>query len=393
MRTLITILFTSVFSWFTLSGQEVVAGPNTGIDSQDSTAFGPQAVERNMQDTIPGSLAEVDSVRLDTITVSLNEDIELFGEDEPLEMNLVFDLRDLLELKDDEEYMDAVLNLYPNEDTVTWNIRIKARGEFRRNFCSFPPIMINAKGVDDLPAELKEKKTIKLVTHCKDRREYREYVFAEYIMYKMYALISPYSFNVRLVRISYIDEADPDNIISSYGFLIENMEHLAIRNHASEADEEAYQQQDMIPEIMAKVAVFQYMVGNVDWQAGYHNVKVLVTDEDPDGPAIPVPYDFDQTGFVNPEYGVIRTNLGLKTIRDRRYLGDCTLNDLLPQILDEYAELREGFVELIEGYEWLDNRSKRDLISYLDEFYEPLMNDRSAFVKELQGECVLNLRQ
>ena len=46
---------------------------------------------------------------------------------------------------------------------------------------------------------------MKLVAHCQNDRTFEEYVKREYLVYKLYQHISPYSFNVRLCRITYID--------------------------------------------------------------------------------------------------------------------------------------------------------------------------------------------
>ena len=36
---------------------------------------------------------------------------------------------------------------------------------------------------------------------------------------------------------------------------------------------------------------------------------------------IPLPYDFDMSGFINPSYAVVNETLGIKNIRDRKYRG------------------------------------------------------------------------
>ena len=49
-----------------------------------------------------------------------------------------------------------------------------------------------------------------------------------------------------------------------------------------------------------RLSVFQYMVGNTDWSmVRFHNAEVLQNSE---GVYVPVPYDFDWTGFVSPRY-------------------------------------------------------------------------------------------
>ena len=327
----------------------------------------------------------------DTIRVDFVEDFELFNSEVPLKMNLVFDMNEFMAEKSDPEYIDAVLNFCCEQDTMKWDVRIKARGEFRRNFCSFPPIMINVKDMDQGPESVRSQKTMKLVTHCHDGNTYQEYVFKEYLIYKLYNILTPYSFRVRLVNINYIDEKDPDDVISSYGFLIENVDQLADRNKAVEFDSSLIQQHDMIPENMTRLAIFQYMIGNVDWQVGTHNVKILTASDPATEKAIPVPYDFDHSGFVNAKYAVPRRNLGLTDIRQRRYMGGCSLNILLPSALNEFAALQEEFVNTVNDFELISGRDRKDLLSYLDEFYNLLLNDRDELIDKMEHQCILTL--
>ena len=36
---------------------------------------------------------------------------------------------------------------------------------------------------------------------------------------------------------------------------------------------------------------------------------------------IPLPYDFDMTGWVNPSYATVNTTLGINSVQDRKYRG------------------------------------------------------------------------
>ncbi len=71
---------------------------------------------------------------------------------------------------------------------------------------------------------------MKLVAHCQNDRSFEEYVQREYLIYKMYQHITPISFNVRLCRITYVDENKPKQQNIHYGFLIESIKDVAKRN-------------------------------------------------------------------------------------------------------------------------------------------------------------------
>ena len=69
-----------------------------------------------------------------------------FEIDEPLPITLKYDITSFVKNKRDGEYLDAVLTVeYQGVEPISKNIRIKARGNFRRGECFFPPLFLNFK--------------------------------------------------------------------------------------------------------------------------------------------------------------------------------------------------------------------------------------------------------
>ena len=65
-------------------------------------------------------------------------------------------------------------------------------------------------------------------------------------------------------------------------------------------------------------ALFQFLLGNTDFSTAYqHNGKLLYVNKE----IIPLPYDFDMTGWVNPSYATVNTTLGISSVQDRIYRG------------------------------------------------------------------------
>ena len=61
-------------------------------------------------------------------------------------------------------------------------------------------------------------------------------------------------------------------------------------------------------------AFFQYLIGNTDFSVSFqHNGKLLYTSKE----FLPLPYDFDMSGWVNPSYATVNTTLGIKSVQDR----------------------------------------------------------------------------
>ena len=63
-----------------------------------------------------------------------------------------------------------------------------------------------------------------MVTHCQYGNE--DYLFKEYLIYKLYNVLTDNSFRVRLVKIEYINTHKKANPIKTYAFLIEPLDLL-----------------------------------------------------------------------------------------------------------------------------------------------------------------------
>ena len=119
-------------------------------------------------------------------------------------------------------------------------------------------------------------KKLKLVTHCQASSINNEYVLREYLVYKMYNALTDTSFKVRLLRVNYIDSKGNKKTIVKYGIFIEPAEMLAKRTNSTVVKIETLNQSNIIPYVMDRVAIFNYMVTNWDWSVpGPHNVEVI----------------------------------------------------------------------------------------------------------------------
>lgn len=324
----------------------------------------------------------------DTIQIRLTENIDLFDSDELLNITFTFPIKDFKRSKRDPEYIDALMTTHLSDnDSIVQEIRIRARGNYRRSVCNFPPILINPRKEDSIAQILNDNRNIKLVTHCRKRNYYEVSVLKEFLIYKLYNLVTNYSLRTRLAQITYVDEANPKKVISRYGFLIENISGLADRNNAVVIDNERLIQQDMIPKMMTSLAVFEYMIGNFDWHLGkMHNIEVIKPLDIPTPKCIPVPYDFDFSGLVNAPYAIPREDLGLKTVKQRIYLGICSHQDEWIEVLNEFDDLKDSFYDVVNNFEFLDTSKKQKVISYLDEFYN-LVQNRDALLSRMSSEC------
>lgn len=88
---------------------------------------------------------------------------------------------------------------YPSADgrEITVNIEVAPRALTRRRICDFPPLKVYFDKQDMKGTELRGNKSLKLVTYCGVNRKYEQYYIKEFLVYRIYNLITDYSFRVK----------------------------------------------------------------------------------------------------------------------------------------------------------------------------------------------------
>jgi len=324
----------------------------------------------------------------DEIADTLFTDFGLFASDDILRLTLRFDITRFKWKKPKDEYLKALLTYHINEkDSINKEIRLKSRGTMRNEYCDFPPIKLNFMRLDSTQKAHGKITDLKMVTHCQYGNE--EYLLKEYVIYKLYNELTDLSFRVRLVRVEYINTNKKSKPVAAYAFLIEPEEILAERNHTVYQKTDYVSQKTIMPEIMDRVAIFNYMIGNTDWSvAVQHNIKVFKgAASGPSGQRLIVPFDFDFSGMVNAHYAMPAEALGLASVRERRYLGICRSKDILDVHLEEFRDKKDSFYRIINQFSLLNDRTRKDMIHYLDSFYSGF-DAHNSIVYELLNSCV-----
>jgi hypothetical protein len=309
-----------------------------------------------------------------TIDFTLFSPSDPFIADTPLVINLEFDIREFIKNKEEEEYMPSSLYYTDHEGRVVEKeVRIKARGNFRKEHCSFPPIKLNLVNDETEDASSDMVKSVKLVTHCKNSRTYEQYLLKEFLVYRMYNLMTDYSYRVRLYLINYIDSRKKNNIYTRYGFIVEGDNHLASRLNAVEIEGKNLPSNLTDYERYHLMAVFQYMIGNTDWSVqAMHNIKLFKSLDVNETYPVAVPYDFDYSGMVNAFYAIPDEKLGIKSVRERVYRGYCIPEEDFIPIFQRFDEKKADLYDLVTDCDFLSNKHKQEMIAYLDEFYHIL---------------------
>ena len=313
-------------------------------------------------------------------------DFTLFPSKDPLQtdsiikISLKFDMKKFVKTKHKEEYQKAEFSIQNLDNSIVENeIRLRARGITRKSICYFPPIKLNFKETKFDNDSLNDINSLKLVTHCKNSDLYEQYLLKEFLVYRMYNLLTDSSFRVKLVHIDYIDSEDKMKPLTKYGFIIESNDHLAERLHGIRINKEGVNTWDTDRYLISLLDIFQYMIGNTDWSIPpLHNIR-LVKPLVPFSSILAIPYDFDYSGMVNTVYAIPDENLGTETVRTRVYRGYCLpSDDHYQRLFNVFLEKKQDMFSLVEDFELLNKKSRTEMLEYLEEFYSIIENPRLA---------------
>ncbi len=306
-------------------------------------------------------------------------------------LDRVFKERD----EDEKESFDAVLWHHAAGIDEAYDIALRTRGHFRLrpSTCDFPPLRVNFKRSQVEGTVFAGQNKIKMVTHCQDRRdEYEQYVLQEYLIYRTFNLLSDQGFRVRLARITYVDTDGKRDTLTKYAFFIEDDDAMAERNGWDVLEVPNVLPSQMQQEPLVLVELFQFMIGNTDWDAFVgergdvccHNGLLIGSVRE--FVVIPVPYDFDFAGLIWTRYATPDPRLRVRNVRQRLFRGICRQREELEAAFPLFHEQREAIYDLYRSQPDLDSKRLEDTIEYLDEFYE-IIGDPRKVEREMLNKC------
>ena len=118
----------------------------------------------------------------------------LFESEEVLEITLTGKIRELINDRfENSPYRPIVLRHKTDTGLIAIPIKVKTRGHFRKlkGNCTYPPLLLNIQKTEALKSPIfREQDKIKLVMPCQGA----EFVVREWLVYKLYNLITPKSF-------------------------------------------------------------------------------------------------------------------------------------------------------------------------------------------------------
>jgi hypothetical protein len=304
---------------------------------------------------------------------------------DPLQISILTSIDSLLLHKDSETYQEAQIS-YVDQVGATHHdmIRLSARGQTRKNICSFPPLRLKWSG-DSLSAlGLARYKTLKLVMPCQQDSVNEDYVMREYLCYQICQLLTGFAFRVQLVHFDIRDIAASHASLQHFGFLIEHEDQMAMRmgGHVLENTDEKIK--SINADCYNRLTLFQYLIGNTDWNlAARHNIKLVSPGSDM--APLPIPYDFDYSGLVNASYALPHPELPIEKIRDRLFQWRGKDTSTLAKTISLFRTQKEAVFQLIASQKYLTERSRQDVSQYVQAFYE-LIEKEDAIAVLVDGK-------
>jgi len=248
-------------------------------------------------------------------------------------------------------------------------VNLSTRGHFRlrQTSCSFVPLRVDFDRQTASGTVFDAQKALKLVTHCRENNAYEQYTIREYLVYRIYNLLTPSSFRARLAKANYVDAASGKPLTARYGMFLEDEDDVARRMEGRIAELFNARFKELDAESQTLMFVFEYMIGSTDLSViKLHNVRLV---QDRARTLYPVPYDFDMSGLVDTSYALVDKRLGIASVRERLYRGPCRTAAQLEPVLEKFRAARPQVLALYDSVPELDPGYRRDATKYLEEFY------------------------
>jgi hypothetical protein len=312
-----------------------------------------------------------------SLSWSTVQSAQLFEDDSVLEFELVGPLHSLIELGEKAEESPFILKLNGEE----FPVMVRLRGKSRLRVCKFPPLRLRFMPGKPTPEQFTGIEKFKLVTHCNNNSKGDQNVLEEYAAYRLFSLLSDFSYRVRPMKITYsdTDQKLSDKARLRYAFAIEPIQLLAQRVGGAALEVKGLSLSRLNREQAGLVFVYQYMIGNTDWSfvmaeeddACCHNGDLL----DIDNSIYYIPYDFDLAGIVNAKYAKPDPTLRLKNVRQRRYRGYCIDPEYVRTALRQVKSQESEILQAIDGIPGLSDSDRTTMSDYIGQFFKKAQHE------------------
>ena len=277
-----------------------------------------------------------------------------------------------------EIYQPATLvAIHNNEFNRKWNVRLRTRGNMRKQVSKFPPLKIDfSKTTLDYLGFTRNDK-LKLVLPCKTGKNFQQRLYREHVIYQLYQQVDSLGYRTHLVNVIFEDKGKKKYDLT--GFFIEDEADFALRTKTRVSKSGILRMESLERDNYVKMAFFQYMILNTDFSvSNKHNLEIIGVP----GQLRPraIPYDFDYSGMVNHKYAIPYEKLPIFSVREYYFRGRKVTLEEVKMAVEFFKPLEDTFKKIIDDATYLNKRSKKSMKKDIDEFYKRL-NDEDKWKK------------
>jgi len=278
---------------------------------------------------------------------------------------------------------------------VSLDLTLQRRGITRQRACKFPPIRLRFDKEEVKNTTFRGQDSLKMVTHCESAEKFEQYYILEMLAYRMYNLITDFSFRVRPLSVTYVDSDTGQKTEDRFAFLIEDDSDVAKRLDLKKVHIGKIRLSQLEPRETSEMSMFQYMISNVDWSAldgpevdsCCHNTKLIGPEPLQAGDkAYPIPYDFDSSGLVNARYANPPAGLPIKSVTQRLYRGYCVFNDELEATREVFLKQETAIYALLNNEDRLVSNTRNKAAKYIGKFFD-VIKDPKDYEKMITRKC------
>jgi hypothetical protein len=296
---------------------------------------------------------------------------ELHQRGDSVSVELDTDWKQLIRQKRNKQYQPLTITVAGLGEPLTFTGRVRTRGNMRLEVCQYPSLKIKLKKAQLRAAGFSKLNDLKFVLQCSTGSRGEGYSIREQLVYDLHAIYSDNYHRIIPMNLTPTQEAD----LSLKAFMVEDEEQLAARYEGKILKSKYASSGGLNRLAYVNMCMFNYLVLNTDWQVfNMHNVEIVSKKDALK--MIPIPYDFDYSGFVGTSYSIPRPSLEVNSIFDPVWLGKKVTQDEMRAASTHFQSKREAAEALVTNYPELDNRSKKRLLKRLTDFYKVLENEK-----------------
>lgn len=192
-------------------------------------------------------------------------------------------------------------------------VRLEPFGNMSKNVCVFPKLVVHSRDRKDI-----------LITHCNEVENVGTdlptglQVHGQELAHQLVSVFDLPALRTRKVSVTYADPPSRTSVDDRPAYFLEFVDHLMERESLQTLSDPVTSSEQVDSASLARLHLFQILINNRDWRvadlttveaphfgirniSGNHNVFLA---RRADGAIVPIPYDFELSGFVGIPIGI-----------------------------------------------------------------------------------------